>query len=115
MLTENKETRETLRKIVEEFHETLVETKNNEACESPILGKINAHRRLEVYLPIKEILNAKKKNMNSYWDKKRKTQKTVFFKQYRNARLNEIIQKELKNEKPQAPRKFLPVTRDHES
>ena len=61
MLTENKETRETLRKIVEEFHETLVETKNNEACESPILGKINAHRRLEVYLPIKEILNAKKK------------------------------------------------------
>ena len=56
-----------------------------------------------------------KKNMNSFWDKKHKTQKTVFFKQYRNARLNEIIQKELKKEKPQAPREFLPIIKDHES
>ena len=56
-----------------------------------------------------------KKKYEQLLGKKRKTQKTVFFKQYRNARLNEIIQKELKNEKPQAPRKFLPVTRDHES
>ena len=61
MLTENKKTRENLRKIIEEFHETLAGTKNKGASESPILGKINAHRRLEVYLPIKEILNAKKK------------------------------------------------------
>ena len=34
MLTENKETRETLRKIVEEFHETLVETKTTKLAKA---------------------------------------------------------------------------------
>ena len=38
---ENKETRETLRTIAEEFQDTLMETKKNEACQSPILERIN--------------------------------------------------------------------------
>ena len=53
--------------------------------------------------------------MNSFWDQKRKARKAVFFKQYRNARLNEIFSKELQKEKPEIPRKFLPVIKDYES
>ena len=77
---ENKETRETLRKIAEEFQETLAETKKNEACESPILEKINASTsqivilftyqtklQQQLYKTDTEVLNAKR-NMNSFWD-----------------------------------------------
>ena len=53
--------------------------------------------------------------MNSFWDQKRKARKTVFFKQYRNTRLNEIFSEELQKEKPEFLRKFLPVIKDYES
>ena len=46
MRKENKETGETLRKVKEEFQEKLAKTKNDDVCESPILGKITAHRKL---------------------------------------------------------------------
>ena len=47
--------------------------------------------------------------MNSFWDK------AVFFKQYRNARLNEVFSEELQKEKPEILRNFLPVIKDYES
>ena len=53
--------------------------------------------------------------MNSFWGQKLKARKAVFFKQYRNARLNEILREELQKEKPEIPRKFLPVIKDYES
>ena len=124
---ENKETRETLRKIAEEFQETLAEKKKNEACESPILEKINectsqivslftyrTKPQQHLYKTDTEVLNAKR-NMNSFWDQKLKARKAVFFKQYRNTRLNEIFSEELQKEKPEFPRKFLPVIKDYES
>ena len=93
---ENKETRESLRKIAEEFQETVAEKKKNEACESPILEKINECTSLIVslftyqtkpeqhlYKTDIEVLNAKR-NMNNIWDQKLKARKAVFFKQYQN-------------------------------
>ena len=53
--------------------------------------------------------------MNSFWDQKLKARKAVFFKQYRNTRLNEIFSEELQKEKPEFPHKFLPVIKDYES
>ena len=78
--------------------------KKNEACESPILEKINEctsqivslftyrtkpqQHLYKTDILITEVLNAKR-NMNSFWDQKLKARKAVFFKQYRNTRLNE--------------------------
>ena len=53
--------------------------------------------------------------MNSFWDQKLKARKVVFFKQYRNPRLNEVLSEELQKEKPEILRKFLPVIKDYES
>ena len=53
--------------------------------------------------------------MNSFWNQKLKARKAVFFKQYRNARLNEVFSEELQKKKPEIPRKFLPVIKDYES
>ena len=112
---ENKETREALRKIAEEFQETLAEKKKNEACESPILEKINectsqivslftyrTKPQQHLYKTDTEVLNAKR-NMNSFWDEKLKARKAVFFKQYRSTRLNEIFSEELQKENPEFP------------
>ena len=41
-----------------------------------------------------EVVNAKG-NMNIFWNQKLKARKAVFFKQYRNSRLNEIFSEEL--------------------
>ena len=116
---ENKETKETLRKIAEEFQGTLAETKKNEACESPILKKINectsqivsqftyrTKPQQHPYKTITVVLNAKR-NMNSFSGQKLKAQKAVFFKQYRNTRLNEVFSEKLQKKKSQLPRKFL--------
>ena len=61
-----------------------------------------------------EVLNAKK-NMISFLDQKLRARKVVFFKQYRDTRLNEVFSEELQKEKPEIPRKFLPVIKDYES
>ena len=53
--------------------------------------------------------------MNSFWDQKLKARKLIFFKQYQNARLNEIFSKELQKDKPEFPCKFFPVIKDYES
>ena len=53
--------------------------------------------------------------MNSFWDQKLKAPKAVFFKQHRFTRLNDIFSEELQKEKPEFPRKFLPVIKDYES
>ena len=70
-----------------------VETENNEACESPILEKINectsqivnvfAYKtklQQHLYKTDNEVINTKKK-MNSFWYQKHKVQIAVFFKQ----------------------------------
>ena len=70
-----------------------VETKNNEACESPLLKKINectsqivnlfAYKtKLQQHLnkTDTEVINTKKR-MNSFWYQKHKARKAVFFKQ----------------------------------
>ena len=118
---ENKETRETLWKIAEEFQETLAETEKNEACKSPILEKNNECTSLivslftygtkpwqDLYKTNTEVLNAKR-NMNNFWYQKLKAPKVVFFKQYWNARLNEIFSEELQKENPEFRCKFLSV------
>ena len=124
---ENKETRETLRTIAEDFKDTLVETKKNEACESPTLERINEctpqiaslftyqiKPQQHLYKTDAEVLNAKR-NMNGFWHQKLKARKEVFFKQYRNARLNEIYSEELQKDKLEFPCKFLPVIKNYES
>ena len=124
---ENKETRETLRKIAEGFQEPLAETKKKEACENPVLGKVDECTSQIVSLftygtkpqqhPYKtdiEVLNAKR-NMNNFRDQKLKAQKAVFCKKYRNARLNKVFSEELQKEKPEIPRKFPSVIKDSES
>ena len=100
---ENIDTRETLQKLAEEFPKILAEKKNNEACESPILEKINectsqivnlftykTKLQQHLYKTDIEVLNAKR-NMNSFWNQKHKAWKAVFFKQNRSARLTEIF------------------------
>ena len=90
---ENIETRKTLQKLAEEFPKMFVETENNEACESPILEKINectsqivnvfAYKtklQQHLYKTDNEVINTKKK-MNSFWYQKHKVQIAVFFKQ----------------------------------
>ena len=124
---ENKETKETLRKIAAEFQETLAEKKKKEACENPILEKINectsqivslftyrTKPQQHLYKTDTEVLNAKR-NTNSFWDQKPKARKAVLFKQYRNTKLNEIFSDELQKKKPEFPRKFLSVIKDYES
>ena len=89
----NTETRKTLQKLAEEFPKMFVETKNNEACKSPILEKINgctsqivnvfAYKtklQQHLYKTDNEVINTKKK-MNSFWYQKHKVQIAVFFKQ----------------------------------
>ena len=110
----NKETKETLQKIAEEFQETLGETKNNKACESPILEKINectsqiylftyrTEPPQHLYKTDTELLNAKR-SMNSFWDHKLRARKAVFFKQYQNIILNDVLSEELQKEKPEIP------------
>ena len=49
------------------------------------------------------------------WEQKLNARKTLYFKQYRNTRLNELYYVELKKENPKLPRKFLPLIKDHES
>ena len=104
---ENKKTQETLRKLAEEFQKTLAETKKNEACKSPILEKVsectsqivspfNYRTKPQQYLHKTDIeVPNGKLNMNSFWDQTLKACKAVYFKQYRNARPNEIFSEEL--------------------
>ena len=125
---ENKEKRETVRKIAEELQrKTLEEKKKKEARERPILGKINECTSQIVSLftyQIKrqqhlsktdiEVLNAKR-NRDSFLEQKFKARKALFLEQHRNARLDKIFSEELQNEKPGILRRFLPVIKDYEN
>ena len=55
------------------------------------------------------------KNKNSIWDQKLESQIEVFFKQNRNARLNEIFSKEIQKKNLEIFSKFIAVMKNYES